>query len=74
MYNDFLFTTCNENPPCDFKSRDRDLNTKIAQYTTYTRPSTISYTTSNCLIPAELNTHYCQLVKVVRCHSYSKAA
>ena len=67
-YNDFLFSTYNEDPPSDAFKEERDVNTKFAHTDTNVHPSTLCHGSCNSLSAYQLNTHYCKLVNTVQRH------
>ena len=71
-YNDFLFTTVNDDPPEDALSDDRLESTKFVQSDNNRHPSSVSQHEFFNMNAANRQVQYCQLVNTVQRHCHSK--
>ena len=68
LYNDFLFSTFNEQGPSDVLYSVRDESTKFVQTRTNTHPSGMDHIIAKEMCVNVRNDHYCSLVNAVQRH------
>ena len=71
-YNDFLFTTVNDDPPEDALSDDRSESTRFVQKENNRHPASVSQHDFFNMNAENKQVQYCQLVNTVQRHCHSK--